>query len=122
MPAHETSSFQDWIQLLGLPTLIVGVLGFLIARWQLQIAREKLRRDQYDRRFAIYMAFHELLLAVGEKQDAETEFRKASAMRAQALFLLDATLDSLLKDLLNEVFRMIQTATSVRRNSSPARR
>ena len=89
--------------------MVVGFLGFLIARWQLQISREKLRRDQYDRRFAIYMAFHELLVAVSEKQDAETEFRKANAMRAQALFLLDAQLDSLLKELLKEAFRMIQT-------------
>ena len=108
MPAHETISFQGWIQVLG--TVVIGVLGFLIGRWQLQISREKLRRDQYDRRFAIYIAFHELLLAVYEKQDAETKFRKANAMRAQALFLLDEQLDLLLKELLKEAFRMTQTA------------
>lgn len=110
MAAQEAVSFQGWIQVFGLPTVVVGFLGFLIARWQLQISREKLRRDQYDRRFAIYMAFHELLLAVCEQQDAETEFRKANAMRAQALFLLDAPLDSLLKELLKEAFGMIHTA------------
>jgi hypothetical protein len=114
MPAQEAISFQGWIQVLGLPTVVVGVLGFLIARWQLQISREKLRRDQYDRRFAIYMAFHELLLAVCEHHDAETEFRTANAMRAQALFLLDAPLDSLLKELLKEAFQMIQTAIRLR--------
>jgi hypothetical protein len=103
-------SFQGWTQVLGLPTVLVGILGFLIARWQLQIAREKLRRDQYDRRFAIYMAFHDLLLAVCEQQDAETEFRKANAMRAQARFLLDGPLDLLLADLLKEAFRMIHTS------------
>ncbi|MGA8499119.1 MAG: hypothetical protein WB764_26805 [Xanthobacteraceae bacterium] len=107
MPAHEAILFQGWTQIFG--TVVIGVLGFLIGRWQLQISREKLRRDSYDRRFAIYMAFHELLVAISEKQDAETEFRKANAMRAQALFLLDAPLDLLLKELLKEAFRMIQT-------------
>jgi hypothetical protein len=107
-------SFQGWIQALGLPTVLIGVLGFLIARWQLQTAREKLRHDLYDRRFEIYMAFHDLLLAVCEQQDAEAELRKANAMRAHAPFLLDPQLSSLLADLHKEAFRMNQTAKLLR--------
>jgi hypothetical protein len=107
-------SLQAWIQSLGLPTVLVGVFGFLIARWQLQIAREKLRREQYDRRFAIYMAFHDLLLAICEGQDAEKEIQKANLMRAQAPFLLDGQLDSLLVDVIKEAFRIKETAKLLR--------
>jgi hypothetical protein len=107
-------SLQGWIQALALPTVIVGVLGFLIARWQIQIAREQLRHGLYDRRFAVYMAFHDLLLAVCQQEDAERELRKANAMRAHAPFLLDPQLVSLLADLHKEAFRMNQTAKLLR--------
>jgi hypothetical protein len=101
---------QGWIQALAVPTVLIGLLGFWIARWQLKIAREKLRHDLYDRRFAIYMAFHNLLLAVCEQQDATAELRMANVMRAHAMFLLDPQLVSLLTDLDNAAFRMNQTA------------
>jgi hypothetical protein len=103
-------SLQGWIQALGFPTVLIGVLGVMIARWQLKIAREKLRHDLYDRRFAIYMAFHNLLLAVCEQQDATAELLKANIMRAHATFLLNLQLVSLLTDLHKEAFRMNQTA------------
>jgi hypothetical protein len=39
---------------------------------------EAIRRkpdDLYKQRFEIYMAFHELLVAVGERHEVEVEFR-----------------------------------------------
>jgi hypothetical protein len=111
-------TLQSWIQALGLPTLVVGVLGFLIARWQLQTAREKLRHDLYDRRFAIYMAFHQLFLALSEKEDAESELRVANAVRAHAPFLLDSRLVKFLSDLHYEAFRISQTAKLLRARTS----
>ena len=45
-------SLLSWIQILALPTVAIGGLGLLIARWQLRISKEKLRHDLYDRRFA----------------------------------------------------------------------
>jgi hypothetical protein len=110
----QSTSILAWVQAIGLPTLVVGLLAFYIGRWQVKIARENQRRDQYDRRFAIYMSFHELLLAITEKDDAESEFRKANAMRAQAPFLLNAALGSYLTTLLDDAFRLIQQAKRLR--------
>lgn len=93
----------------------VGVTAYFawhqkkIAKWQVDIAGEKLRHDLYDRRFAIYMAFHELLVAVAEKGDVEVELRKANAARAHSPFLLDAPLGAYLEELHKEAFRVNQT-------------
>ena len=80
-----------------------------IAKGQWSVAKEKLRHDLYDRRFAIYMAFHELLVAVAEKDDVEVELRKANAARAHSPFLLDAPLGAYLEELHKEAFRVNQT-------------
>jgi len=84
----------EWAKALGVPFLAVVVSGAVavFSWWQVRIAREKLRHDLYDRRFAIYMAFHELLVAVSEKKDWEPELRKAIAAWAHSPFLLDTQL------------------------------
>jgi hypothetical protein len=117
MPLQSTELLA-WVSALGLPTVVVGLLAFYINRWQLKITRENLRRDQYDRRFAVYTAFHELLLAITEEPDPMPAFRKANAMRAQAPFLLNAALGVYLKSLLDEGFRIIQQAKLVRNRSA----
>jgi hypothetical protein len=104
----------EWFKAVGLPTIVVGLFGFLIARWQLQISREKLRHDLYERRLSIYMAFHELLLAVAENEDADSAIRKANIARAQAPFLLDSPLVSLLAELHKEAFRISATPKLLR--------
>lgn len=73
-----------------------------------------MRRDNYDRCAPIYMAFRELLVATVEKDDAMPEFRKANAMRAQAVFLLGESIDALLQKLLDETFRLINTLPLLR--------
>ena len=92
-------------------------VSILIARWQLSISRAKLQHDLYDRRFAIYMAFHELLVAIVEKDDVEAELRKANAIRAHSPFLLDAQLGAYLERLLNEAFRINAHAKLVKDQS-----
>jgi len=101
-----------WRRALGLPALAVAVAfasclsGYLLGRWQVKIAREKLRHDLYDRRSAIYMAFHELLPAFTEKADVEPELPKANAARAHGPFILDSGLTEYLGGLHKEAFRM----------------
>ena len=76
---------MEWAMASGVPLLAVVVSGVSVLAvsvfswWQMRIAREKLRHDLYDRRFAIYMAFHELLVAVVEKDNVDAELRKAIA-------------------------------------------
>jgi hypothetical protein len=88
--------FIEWAKSLGVPLLAVVVSGASVLTvsvfswWQVRIVREKLRHNLYDRRFAIYMAFHELIVAIREKDEAELELRKANAARAHSPFLLDA--------------------------------
>jgi hypothetical protein len=113
----------EWAKAFGLSALALVVsisavfVSILIARWQLSIARAKLQHDLYDRRFAIYMAFHELLVAIVEKDDVEAELRKANAIRAHSPFLLDAQLGAYLERLHNEAFRINARAKLVKNQS-----
>ena len=113
-------SFIEWAKALGVPLLAVVVSGASVwvvcvfSRWQVRIAREKLRHDLYDRRFAIYVTFHELLIAISEKDNAEPELRKANAARAHSPFLLDARLGVYLEELHKEAFRINATNKDVR--------
>jgi hypothetical protein len=106
---------------LGLPLLavVVSVATYFSGRWQVRIAREKLRHDLYDRRFDVYMAFHELLVAIVEKDEVETEFRKANAARFQSPFLLDG-LQTYLEELSTEAFRINAIGKLIRDPSARA--
>ncbi|MGD1095375.1 MAG: hypothetical protein ABSB35_25695 [Bryobacteraceae bacterium] len=71
--------------------LAVLIVTGLFYYSQVRLAKQKLRHDLYDRRFAIYSAFRDLLLALPEKSDDDikTHFRKAGIARFEARFLLD---------------------------------
>ena len=105
----------EWLKALGFPALTMAIsflavavsgLTCWLACWQMRIAKEKLRHDLYDRRYAVYMAFHELLVAIVEKSDVESELRTANAARAQCPFLLDEETGDFLEELHKEVFRI----------------
>jgi hypothetical protein len=98
----------EWAKALGVPVLAVAIsfASYRSGRWQVRIAREKLRHDLYDRRYAIYLAFHYLLEAIGEKDDIEGELQQANAARAQSPFLLDRKLRLFLENLYKEAFRI----------------
>ncbi|MGA2902670.1 MAG: hypothetical protein ABSD98_02485 [Candidatus Korobacteraceae bacterium] len=95
---------MEWAKALGLPLLAVAVSGASVLAvsvfswWQVRIAREKLRHDLHDRRFA---------------DDVETELRKANAARAHSPFLLKA-LGVYLEGLLKEAFRINATVKLLR--------
>lgn len=83
----------DWLKVLGPLLVAVAVLiaTWWFQRWQVRLARQKLRHDLFDRRFAIYLAFRDFLLALLEKDNHEVKarFRQMDIALAQAQFLLD---------------------------------
>jgi hypothetical protein len=121
--------FLEWMKALGVPLLavVVSATVAVFSWWQVRIAREKLRHDLYDRRFAIYMAFHEMLVAFADKPyayDFDPELRKANAARAHSPFLLDMQLGNYLKGLHDEGFKLNVAKDLLRDQSSwtPAER
>ena len=91
------TQFPPWLELAKafaapfatvVASIVVASVTACFAWRQWIVAKEKLRHDLYDRRFAIYMAFHKLLVAVVEKQDVEAELREANAHERKALFCL----------------------------------
>jgi hypothetical protein len=102
------SSWIEWVQVLGIPSLAVAVsfATYRSGHWQVRIAREKLRHDLYERRYAIYRAFHELLVAIGEKDDVEIELKHANIARGQSPFLLERRLRLYLERLYEEAARI----------------
>jgi hypothetical protein len=117
MTAH---CLMEWVKASGIPLLAVVVSGVSVLAvcvfswWQVRIAREKLRYDLYDRRFSVYMAFHELLVAVVEKDNVDAELRKAIAAWAHSPFLLDAKLVDYLVGLHKEAFRIAEQPKLIR--------
>jgi hypothetical protein len=103
-----TVQWVEWAKALGIPVLAVAVsfATYRSGRWQVRIAREKLRHDLYERRYAIYLAFHDLLVAIAEKDDVEEELKQTNAMLAQSPFVLDRRLGSYLDKLYREAFRI----------------
>lgn len=86
--------------------IVVAVAALWFQRWQVRLAKQKLRHDLYDRRFAIYMAFQDLLMALPEKSDDEIKilFRRACVARFEAPFLLnDPTVEAYLEGLSKEI-------------------
>jgi hypothetical protein len=106
----------EWLKAIGPVAVALAVLVATcwFYRWQIRLAKQKLRHDLYDRRFAIYVAFRELLLAFIEKGDDEimAAFRKASIARFEARFVLDdpkieENLDALCKQATDDVISNI---------------
>jgi hypothetical protein len=103
-----TKNILEWLKALG-PLLVALAVFFVtqwFSRWQVRLAKQKLRHDLYDRRFAIYMAFQGLLLSLVDKSDDEIRaaFRKAYIARSEAPFLLgDPQIQAYLEDLYKQV-------------------
>jgi hypothetical protein len=106
-PAVAVSAAAVGISVVSVSTSILFYLT------QMRLAKEKLRHDLYDRRFAVYMAFHNLLIAAAEKNDAEAELRAANAARAHCPFLLEG-LEEYLDELHTTVFRINATTPLLR--------
>jgi len=121
MNGTQIPPWAEWARAIG-PTLValVSALAVLvsivsvclsrqIARWQASVARETIRQNYYDRRFAIFMAFRELLVAIVDKADVDVELRNANAARAASPFLLSEQLGRYLEELHKEGFHLNAT-------------
>jgi hypothetical protein len=111
-----TPCILQWLKAIGPAAVALAVffVTWSFYRWQVRLAKQKLRHDLYDRRFAIYVAFRELLLALPEKSDDEIKnaFRKANIARFEAPFLLgdpkiQANLEALCKQVTEDVISNI---------------
>jgi hypothetical protein len=119
----DTTYILAWLNVVGplLLAVVVAIATWQFQKWQVRIAKQKLRHDLYTRRFAIYLAFQELLFALFEKDNNEikTAFRKAHLARLEAQFLLPdqeirTYLDSLCNQVNDEVIRNIMYVEGVR--------
>jgi hypothetical protein len=112
----EVICILEWLKAVGpvAVALAVFIVTYRFYRWQIRLAKQKLRHDLYDRRFAIYAAFRELLIALIEKSNEEimAAYQKASIARIEAQFVLDdskleAILDNLCKQVTDDVISNI---------------
>jgi len=125
--APVTSNYPvalEWVKALSAPVVAVAV--FLVTwsfnRWQERLAKEKLRHDLYDRRFAIYIVFRDLLLALHASSVSEigAALRKANIACLEAVFLLDPEiheyLDQLCERVQAEVLDNMAACDSIKRD------
>jgi hypothetical protein len=120
------ANILKWLTALGPAAVALAVFfaTWSFYRWQVRLGKQKLRHELYERRFAIYLAFQELLLALPEKQEDEIKaaFRKATIARLEAPFLLpdpkiEAYLDSLCKQVADDVIANIMFFDAVKQNA-----
>ncbi|MDD2794894.1 hypothetical protein, partial [Acidocella sp.] len=100
-----------YAQALGLPLFALALTFFGIrnARDQTRVSKEKLRHDLYDRRFAIYWAFVNMISSYLEGKDGDAIFRawdQAVVAFQQSSFILNSEMKQYLLNLKDTVFRM----------------
>jgi hypothetical protein len=115
MSGTQLPPWAEWARAIGpalvsalavLVSIVSVCLSRQIARWQASVAKETVRQSYYDRRFAIFIAFRELLVAIVDKADVDIELRHANAARAASPFLLNEQLGRYLEELHKEGFRL----------------
>ena len=80
-----------WLQglMTGVPALLIGLLAWFVSRGQLLVAKEKLRHDLFERRFAVFYAFQKYLLVVAMGRDTGETEAEVIAGLATARFLFE---------------------------------
>lgn len=103
------ATVHEWLKDLAPVVIALAVLfvTWSFNRWQVRLAKQKLRHDLYARRMAIYVAFRELLIALPEqgKDEIYALLRKANIARFEAPFLFgnDAEIQAYLEELCKQV-------------------
>ncbi|NNM57939.1 hypothetical protein [Acidocella sp.] len=100
-----------YVQALGLPlfALALTLFGIRNAKDQTRVSKEKLRHDLYDRRFAIYMAFENMISSYLGKENPDEIYRawdQAYVASLQSSFILNSEMEQYLKELQTNVFAM----------------
>ena len=92
-------------------TIWIAFRQVAIARQQTKLAREKLKHDLYDRRYAVYLAFEKMLrVSMGQREAGEEEQTVLDANIAahQSLFLFNPEMRTYLIDLNQVAWRRIR--------------
>ena len=92
-----------WAFIAVAAVIVAGIVNVSMRQAARREAERRRNLDLYDRRFAIYMAFHDLLLAAATKSDVLGELHRAAAARVQCRFLLNESIGTLLDDLMTQV-------------------
>ena len=100
---HYLPEGAQWVQL-GLSILTsVATAGAVVVYglFQIRVAREKLRHDLYDRRFKVYLAFHDLIMAVhlGQPVKFEDAWKETWYQTPNSTFLFDEEIHKKLLDI-----------------------
>jgi hypothetical protein len=111
----------------------VGTLGVSVAvffvthsfnKWQQELAKQSLRHQLYDRRWAIYVVFRELMEALPGKADDEIKavFRKANFALLEIPFLFedDPDLQAYLGQLCTQVTDVVISETDLNTKNEDA--
>jgi hypothetical protein len=123
----DTVCILEYLKAIGpvAVALAVFIATYWFYQWQIRLAKQKLRHDLYDRRFAIYVAFRELLSALIEKNNDEimVAFQKASIARFETPFVLADTkigayLDALCKQVADDVISNIMYFEAMKSQST----
>jgi hypothetical protein len=116
-----TEHARDWIdvlQALLTPTIALIAVGIGYAQWW--IARNKLKLDLFDRRWAVYIATREMLseMFTHGKTSAEAEQRFLQGIRG-ASWLFDARVDAYLRSEVWAKVALLNAANSMLEPTAP---
>ena len=116
-----TEHARDWIDVLqALLTPMIALIAVGIGHAQWWTARNKLKLDLFDRRWAVYVATRELLTEIfthgRASSDAEIKFREGTR---GASWLLDNTVDHYLTKVLWGKVTLLNAANSMLEPTAP---
>ena len=105
-----------WVQAVGsfLVAGAIGILAWRVSRGQLEVAREKLRYDLYDRRYEIFKSFQDLIVLVILDENYEATHRQAVNTLATSRFLVNEQLQASLRAVRDEAATLYAERASLR--------
>lgn len=84
---------------LALMTPVLGCLAYTIARRQANIARDKLKLDLFERRYAVYLSVNEWINDLQRRVVPDAEYTAHIRKMEQAQFLFDKDVNDWLREL-----------------------
>jgi len=83
--------------------LIISISAFIVSASQAEKAHQKLRSDVFDRRYAVFAVFYQLVKTAMLRQDLTDLLNKAAQLTNQSYFLLSPSTHQYLTELMQKV-------------------
>jgi hypothetical protein len=121
--AYHLPYWVEWAKALGLPALAlsISILSFLVSRWQVRISREKLKHDLFERRYALYEIYANLIYnctnEIKNDRFVDSRFDEAFKNLSKIRFLFDKNLDNYIKNLVDTLHSAYFAGTPKKRNT-----